>query len=127
MEQRLALQTHARRDARVQVDETAWITIYGEIDKRVPGRVRNISGRGIGLEVGERVGTGSALKIEVGDVMMLGEVIYCRPEGERYYLGVELDQAVHSLMALGNSLRSFASDDLGSERPYAMHEADGQH
>src|SRR5215471_1249370 len=126
MQQKLALQMHARRDARVEVDQAAWITIYGETDRRVRGRVRNTSGRGIGLEVGEPVGTGSALKIEVGDVMMLGEVIYCRTESEQYYLGVELDQAVHSLVALCSSVRGFATDELRSEQSYAMHEADGQ-
>ena len=114
------------RDSRVQADQAAWITIYGAKDKRIPGRVQNISGRGIGLEVTEPVGTGGALKIEVGDAMMLGEVIYCRAEVDRYYLGVELDQAVHSLASLCSSLRDFQSAGLRGEQSYAVHEAGGK-
>jgi hypothetical protein len=115
-----------RREARIQGDQAAWITIYGAKDKRIPGWVRNISGRGLGLEIGEPVGTGGALKIEAGDAMMLGEVIYCRAESDRYYLGVELDQAVYSLVSLCSALRDFQPAELRGEQSYAMHEAGSQ-
>jgi hypothetical protein len=115
-----------RRDARITGDQAAWITIYGKVDTRIPGRVRNISGRGVGVEVGEPVGTGSALKIEIADSMLLGEAIYCRPEGPCFYVGVELDQAVHSLVALCSSVRAFTDEPLRTEQTYAMHDADRQ-
>jgi hypothetical protein len=115
-----------RRETRVDGDQPAWITIYGKVDKRSPGRIRNISGRGMGMEVGEPVGTGSALKIEVGDVMLLGEVIYCRRDGQGYYIGIELDQAVHSLVVLGNSLREFGEPALRTQHAYALHDTEGQ-
>jgi hypothetical protein len=115
-----------RRERRVEGNQSAWITIYGKVETRVPGCVRNVSGRGIGLEVAEPIGTGSALKIEAGDSMLLGEVIYCRPDGDRFYLGVELDQAVHSLIALGNSVREFVQIQSGAEHTYALSHADRQ-
>jgi hypothetical protein len=117
-----------RREARIASNQSAWITIYGKVDTRIPGRIRNVSGRGIGVEVAETVGTGSALKIEVADSMLLGEAIYCRSEGKRFYVGVELDQAVHSLMALGTSVRAFSTGDVDAssrtEQADAMHDAD---
>ncbi len=115
-----------RRDERIQFDRDAWITIYGNVERRIPGQVRNVSGRGIGLEVDEEVTPGSALKVEIGDVMMLGEVIYCSHDGLTYYLGIELDQAVHSLVALSTSVREFRAQNSGGEQAYAVHEADGQ-
>jgi hypothetical protein len=115
-----------RRESRIDGNQEAWITIYGKVDLRIPGRVRNMSGRGIGLEVGAPVGTGNALKIEIGDSMLLGEVIHCRPEGKRFYVGVELDQALHGLVALCETVQDFSAVPSGIEHAYATHDADSQ-
>jgi len=111
-----------RRDTRYEGSQAAWVTVYGEVDVRIPAKIRNISGRGVGLEVGEPVPTGSALKIEVSDSMLLGEAIYCRPEGDHYYVGIELDQALRSLMALSRNLGELAPARLRPETAYALHE-----
>jgi hypothetical protein len=115
-----------RRDTRTEADQPAWITIYGNVDTRVPGRVRNFSGRGIGIQIAQPVASGSALKIEIADSMLFGEVIYCRPEGHQYYIGVELDQAVNGLMALSRSVRDF-NEALGLEKAHTMNHADREH
>lgn len=111
-----------RRDARFSGNQTVWLTIYGKVDARLPARLRNVAARGIGLEVDQPVGAGNALKIEVSDCMLLGEAIYCRAEGSHFYVGVELDQALHSLMALGQSLQEFAASRSGSEQTYTLQE-----
>jgi hypothetical protein len=115
-----------RREERVESDHAAWVTIYGKADIRIPGWVRNRSGRGIGIEVGQAVGSGSALKIEFADSLLLGEAIYCRAEGQCFYVGVEIDQAVNGLIALGRSVRDFAGGMSGAEHAHAVHDTDRQ-
>jgi ribulose-5-phosphate 4-epimerase/fuculose-1-phosphate aldolase len=96
-----------RREARAVASHSVWITILGTVDNRIPARIRNASGRGMGLEVAQEIGTGSALQIEVEDSLLFGEAIYCRAEKGAYYVGVELEEALHGLAELGEVLREF--------------------
>jgi hypothetical protein len=43
----------------------------------------------------------------------------------KVYLGVELDQALHGLIALGKSVQDFAPPS-GAEHAYAVHDAERQ-
>ena len=69
-----------RREPRFNADQSVWITLFGEPDVRLPARIKNVSARGIGLELQGPVAIGSALKLELDDSMVLGEVIYCRED-----------------------------------------------
>jgi PilZ domain len=91
-----------RRESRFQTDRPVAITLFGEPDTRITGRIRNISGKGIGLELERPVAAGTALKVELEDGLLLGEVIYCRQDEVSYYAGVELE---HSLCGLGELSR----------------------
>jgi hypothetical protein len=102
-----------RRDARFEADQSLWITIFGEPDIQLPARVKNVSGRGIGLEMDGPVATGSALKIQLDDCLLLGEVIYCRRDASSYYIGVELEQALAGLAELGAAVRGFYEELAG--------------
>ena len=93
--------------------------MFGETDIRIPARIRNISGRGIGLELEGPVAAGTAVKIEVEDALLLGEVIYCRKDEASFYLGVEIEQALTGLAELGRMVNAF-SDRAGS-RPQQAH------
>jgi hypothetical protein len=115
-----------RRETRFEANQSAWITVFGDVDVRIPGRIRNVSGRGMSLEVAQPIGTGTALKVEASDSMLLGEVIYCRADGGRFYVGVELEQALHGLMELGEMLRGFAEEPLAPEHAHAVQETGGQ-
>src|SRR5665647_471090 len=67
-----------RRDPRFEINQSVWITLFGEPDIRLPARIKNVSSRGIGLDLQGPVAIGTALKFEVDDCLLLGEVIYCR-------------------------------------------------
>jgi hypothetical protein len=100
-----------RREARLAANESVAITLFGEPDITIPARVKNISARGIGLELEGPVAPGTAVKIELQDALLLGEVIYCRRNeasyGVSYYLGVELDQALSGLAELSRVVNAF--------------------
>src|ERR1017187_6365609 len=105
-----------RREPRFNADQSVWITLFGEPDIRLPARIKNVSVRGIGLELQGPVAIGTALKFEVDDALLLGEVIYCREDEASFYVGVELEQALCGLKQLAKALSAF-SDSPSSDPP----------
>ena len=99
-----------RREPRFNADQSVWITLFGEPDLRLPARIKNVSARGIGLELQGPVAIGSALKLELDDSMVLGEVIYCREDEASFYVGVVLEQALCGLSELAYALRAFSDE-----------------
>ena len=101
------------------------IIVLGESEQPIPATVKNISGRGLGLELTRRLDTGTALKVLLDDAMLLGEAIYCRNQGATWYVGVELEQALCGLAELASALSSFHEPDpeLGPEQPHTAKHA----
>ena len=116
-----------RRDARFQIDQAIQITVFGLPDIQVRARVKNLSGRGVGLELEQPLVIGAALKIPLDDAILLGEVIYCRAQGGGYYVGRELEQALFGLADLAVGLRSFSAEYSGAEQPHAVQHAREQY
>jgi len=102
-----------RCEPRLESDQSLWITVFGEPDIRLPARVKNVSTRGIGLELQGPVAVGSPVKIEVEDCLFLGEVIYCRQDEASFFVGVELEQALYGLAELARALGA-SSDSCSS-------------
>src|SRR4051794_27419957 len=96
-----------RRDLRLEASQSVWITLFGEPDIRLPAIIKNVSPRGIGLQLQGPVAIGTALKLELNDALLLGEVIYCREEASTFYVGVELEQVLCGLGELANAVRAF--------------------
>ena len=109
-----------RREPRFQIDQFLWITVFGEPDVRLPARIKNISPRGIGLELEGPVTAGSALKFELDDSLLLGEVIYCRDDGDSFYLGVQLEHMLCGLGDLAQAIEAFADPPSGLEQADAV-------
>jgi len=109
-----------RREPRLQIEQFLWITFFGEPDIRLPARIKNVSARGIGLELQNPVSVGSALKIELDDSLLLGEVIYCRDDGDSFYAGVELEHMLCGLGDLAQALAAFADSPSGPEQADAV-------
>jgi|SRR5579883_3328063 len=96
-----------RREPRFEVDQTVVVTVLGQQSTRITARVRNASGRGLGLFVPYRIAPGAAIRIEIDDAVVLGEAIYCRQELDGHFIGVELDQVLVGLTELGRRLNAF--------------------
>jgi hypothetical protein len=97
-----------RREPRFEANQPVWITLFGEPDIRLPARIKNVSVRGIGLELQGPVAIGTALKFEVEDSLILGEVIYCREDDACFYVGVELEEALCGIGDLAPALKAFS-------------------
>jgi hypothetical protein len=109
-----------RREPRFQADEVVNLTILGDCESPVQARVRNVSGRGLGLEVASAIRPGAALKIEAGDAMILAEAVFCRPDQSSYFVGVALEQILSGLAELGRILQEYSEEPSGTQPQYAV-------
>ena len=105
-----------RREPRFEAEESVWMTIFGEPDIRLPARIKNVSARGIGVELEGPVAIGAALKLEIDDGFLLGEVIYCRDDRVSFYVGIELEQALYGLRDLAQTLQDFSDAHVNEHR-----------
>lgn len=60
----------------------------------------DMSGRGAAVVVDVAVAPDTAVKIEMQDSLMLGEVCYCRAEAGEYVIGIQVQQVLHGLRDL---------------------------
>jgi hypothetical protein len=105
-----------RREERIEANQSVRITILGEPEVQLAGRIKNVSVRGVGLELRRRIAAGAAIKIELKDALLLGEVIFCREDAESYYAGVELEHALFGLTELQRALDGFSDSFSGPEQ-----------
>jgi hypothetical protein len=96
-----------RRVDRVPVEKPITLTILGESEIRLVANVKNASPRGIGILTSESLPAGAAVKIEIGDSIFLGEVMYCRPMDQSFFAGIELTQVLTGLAALSRLAQEF--------------------
>jgi hypothetical protein len=94
-----------RSQPRLEIDEPVHVTVLGESETRFLGRIANYSGNGIGLFAEGPALEGSALKVEWRDTLLLGEVRYCRPEGEGYAIGLDVEHALYHTEELARLAR----------------------
>jgi hypothetical protein len=85
----------SRSQPRLETNEPVHVTVLGACDTRFLGRITNRSGRGIGLLAEQPAPLGSAVKVEWGHTLLLGEVCHCRPVGDGYAIGLELEHALY--------------------------------
>ena len=106
-----------RKDFRFETNQPVSLTILGrhsrDADTHLSACTVNISGRGISLTTETSVPMGSAVRLDVNDNILLGEVCHSRQTGPAEYIcGVRLEQA---LTAVGD-LSRLVSGIMGESR-----------
>jgi hypothetical protein len=115
----------SRQEPRLEIDQEISLTLLGAAETAIPARIVNVSGKGIGLESSRPLPPGSALKIELADTLLLGEVVYCRERGARYQVGIALEQALYNTRGLAALAERLLGGTSG-QRTHAAVERDHQ-
>jgi PilZ domain len=115
-----------RRETRFPTNQPVKVVVFGSPDLHLEGRIQNVSGRGMSLQVGQQLAPGTAVRIDLPNSILLGEVIYCRAEGEDWNAGVELEHALFSLSELAETLRGFNEETSSREHQNALHDTGRQ-
>jgi hypothetical protein len=113
-----------RREPRFGVNQKVSIAILGKSDRTTDASVTNASGGGLGLLTDAPIDLGSAVKVRTEDSLLLGEVVFCRKAGDRYEIGLQLDQILCGVAALSRLAQRLLSTDLSRETPNAVNNGD---
>jgi len=99
-----------RREERVTADQLVKVTALGKYRRQVEGIAVDLSGRGLRIFLPAAVDAGDAVKIDLEDTLLLGEVCYCTPQDYGYMVGIEVDQVLSGLADLARLNRALFED-----------------
>ncbi|HWD00137.1 MAG TPA: PilZ domain-containing protein [Candidatus Sulfopaludibacter sp.] len=108
-----------RCEPRFATDQSVTITTLGNQRFQQSGLVRNFSETGLGLLVQTEIPAGMAVRIELEDSILLGEVMYSRPLEKGFFAGVHLEQILSGLRELQRIKRRF--QEATQEVPVTTH------
>jgi hypothetical protein len=100
-----------RKELRFEMHQELEVTVLGKNDLRTAAKVVNFSGNGLCLEINQTLCVGTAVRIEIADGLLLGEVVHCRKLLTGAEIGIRLEHALHHL----RSLRALSDRLLGQE------------
>jgi len=103
-----------RTEPRFELDQTVVLTILGDTDRSLPAKLKNLSGRGLRLITDIPIKLGTAVRIDVGDSMLLGEVCYCSSSPDGLVCGVQLEQALNSVADLTRLVSRLMMENMDS-------------
>lgn len=95
-----------RREVRVTADQIVKVTALGKYRQKMDGIAVDLSGRGLRVLLPDPVEPGDALKIDLEDTLLLGEVCYCTAQDYGYIVGIEVDQVLSGLADLARLNRA---------------------
>lgn len=105
------------------------LTILGEQDQGLWAQLEDVSGRSALLRVASRVPLNTAVRIDLDDMLLLGEICYCSPERDDFRVGVVIDQTltgINDILALSRSLMNEQEQSAQCEHTDTMHQRHNQ-
>jgi hypothetical protein len=106
-----------RSQLRLEADEPVHVTVLGECEAQLLGRITNYAANGMGLEIDAPVAIGAAVKVEWSNTILLGEVCYCRPAGEGFAIGLRLEHALYNTAELARLAKRLLDEAPQEEMP----------
>lgn len=103
-----------RRETRFTVNQQAQLTTLNARKETLQAHLVEASGKGMRFRTNRALPAGMALKVELGDALLLAEVIFSRPvceTGEESFVtGVKIDQVLAPLSELMSLHRSLLAE-----------------
>ncbi len=96
----LANMEYRRREPRFEIDQPVTITDLEQPDILMHGHLANFSAKGIRLTLQLFLKPGTMVKVEWGGTILLGEIMYCTPQGAEFAAGLELEDALYETETL---------------------------
>ena len=112
-----------RRETRFTVNQQAQLTLLNALKETLLAHLVEASGKGMRFRTRCAIPAGTAVKVELGDALLLAEVIFSRPVPEAgeesFVIGVKIDQVLAPLSELMSLHRSLLVEQntLGPEVP----------
>ena len=78
-----------RNDVRAPLDAPIWLRVL-DASPPLEGRIVNVSRKGFKLKLPKALQPGMGVQARLGGRIIMAEVRYCRPEGQEYHVGIEI-------------------------------------
>lgn len=92
--------TERRGEPRQIADIPVLVTVLGIEEQPIRGRIVDISGRGVLVEMISPVACGLPVRVEGEDSLMLGEVCRCEAQGKRFRVALQVRHRLNALRTL---------------------------
>ena len=102
-------QPDQRQAQRHQVSQSAIVIVLGTASEVLQAEIRNVSKNGTQLQLSQPLGTGSLLRIEYDNNLLLGEVVYCQQEQTGWLVGIRIEHALSGLAVLSDAMSKASS------------------
>ncbi len=110
-----------RNDSRYETDTPATLHLLGEKPTVVAARIVEASCTGMRLESPMALENDRAVRLDVGDVMILGEVCYCQPsdrsEAFPFVIGIVTSESLTGLGSLQHLINALAREEIPVRQP----------
>jgi PilZ domain len=105
-----------RNEPRVEANEPVIVTELGA-SRRYPigGMIQDISGGGMLIKLSHALALNAPVRIETKDMLLLGEVARCEPDGEEYRIGLMIHHSLRDLQDLEKLNRALMSAETNAE------------
>jgi hypothetical protein len=109
---RIDPRAETRREQRLPANTPVTITVLGILgEPNAVGTVLDMSGSGLRLKLPIPIPCGAPVKLESDDMLMLGEVVRCEPQGQSYSVGLSLSHSLAALSELERLNRALLGHD----------------
>ena len=96
--------TRQKKSPRHHLRQSAIVSVLGAAAPGLSGEILNLSERGTQIRLDQPLGYASLVRIEYGDNLLLGEVVYCQPEQAGWLVGISVEHALLGLNALAGAM-----------------------
>ena len=102
-----AIAVDLRQTERRDLSHPAVVTVMGMPGQVLDGQIRNVSEGGTQIRVSEPLPPFTLVRVEYDDNLLLGEVVYCQPDGSGCLLGLRIEHGLFGLTALARAMQGF--------------------
>jgi hypothetical protein len=102
-----AIALDQRQAERHEVREPAMVSVVGTPGLVLHGEMRNVSETGTQIRLDQALPPSTLVRIEYGDNLLLGEVVYCRQEQSGWLVGLRVEHGLFGLTALAAAMQAF--------------------
>jgi len=105
------LNVERRKEPRLSTAQSARLTILDHVRASLRAEVMDFSGRGMRLRTSFEIPMGTAVRIDIEDSLLLGEVCHCVQVDDHYEAGIKLDQVLSGLHDLEEINRNLVGEE----------------
>src|SRR5262249_44804153 len=100
-----------RREPRFDCQQPARIQNLVEKSTVLEGTLLNISGKGLQISFPAKMAVSTPIRIDIGDLMLLGDVCNIREQGDNWIAGVVLAHSIPGVSALSQLVLRLLRED----------------